>query len=241
MTNESLLLLPGMMCDERLWEPQVRALGGERTILYGDITRDETIEAIAARVLEAAPERFALAGLSMGGIVAMHVAGVAPGRVTRLALLDTNHQADAPERRPVREHQIAAARAGRLREVVVDEMKPQYLADGNKRDRELLDRLVAMALDLGPDVFVRQSMALMNRSSAEAKLATWAATKRPTLVLCGEEDRLCPPQRHREIATLVGHARLVVLPRTGHIATLEHPGGVNAAVESWLDAEPQKH
>lgn len=238
MTGEPLLLLPGMMCDERLWEPQVRALGRSRTILQGGITQDDTIEAIASRVLREAPDRFALAGLSMGGIVAMHIVGTAPERVTRLALLDTNHLPDAPERRPIRERQIAAARAGRLREVVVDEMKPQYLADGHKRDRELLDRLVDMAVDLGPDVFVRQSVALMNRPNAEARIRAWATAKRPTLVLCGEEDRLCSPERHREIARLVEHANLTVLSGTGHISTLESPIRVSIALGQWLDALP---
>ena len=202
--------------------------------MHGDLTCDAGMDAIVERVLAAAPDRFALAGLSMGGIAAMHVVGRAPGRVTRLALLDTNHLADAPERRPVRERQIEAVRQGGLREVIVDEMKPQYLAEGHAGDRALLDALIAMALDLGPDVFVRQSLALLERGDATPALQRWSGEGRPTLVMCGAEDRLCPPERHRAIHALVPHATLSVLPGTGHIATLEAPEAVSAAMAAWL-------
>jgi len=166
----------------------------------------------------------------MGGIVAMAMAGIAPQRIGRLALLDTNHRADAPDRRTIRDRQIADVR-GLLREVIVEEMKPAYLAERNRNNRQLLDLLVEMALDAGEDAFVAQSLALRDRPDRSAALARFRG---PALVLCGEQDRLCPPERHQEIAALLAAAQLAVIAGAGHISTLENPAAVNKALEDWL-------
>ena len=232
--GDPVVFLPGMMCDARLFAPQERALSGRVPVRHVTLTGTDTVEALADKVLDEVPGRFSLCGLSMGGIVAMAVAGRAPDRVARLALLDTNHLADAPERAPVRRRQIEAVRAGGLREVVIDEMKPQYLGERSARDRALLDRLVAMAEALGPEVFIDQSRAVMSRSDQSPALRRWARTGRATLVLCGAEDRLCPPARHHRIAALARAPEAVVLPGVGHIATLEDPDAVNGALAGWL-------
>ena len=231
MSGEPLILLPGMMCDERLFAPQMDVLGDDRDILVPRLDQP-TIEGMARHVLDMAPDRpLAVAGLSMGGIVAMAMAGIAPERVARLALLDTNHHADAPERFDIRNRQIEDVRAGRLRQVIVEEMKPVYLAEENRGNQPLLDLLVDMALDVGAEAFIAQSLALRDRPDQTGILRRYAG---PTLVLCGEEDRLCPPERHREMATLPQNSELVMVPRAGHISTLEQPGNVTSALKNWL-------
>lgn len=227
-----LALLPGMMCDERLFEPQIEALGDIAEIWVGHIGAAASVEKIAAGVLEEVPfRRFALCGLSMGGIVAMQILAQAPDRVTHLALLDTNHLPEMPERRRLRGPQIERVRQGRLREVLIEEMKPNYLAGAHHADAALLERVLDMGLQLGPDVFERQSLALRDRPDATAVLRRFSG---PALVLCGEEDKLCPPERHRAIADLMPGSTLTVVPGAGHLTTLEAPTSVNDALRVWL-------
>jgi pimeloyl-ACP methyl ester carboxylesterase len=227
-----LVLLPGMMCDARLFGPQVAALGGDRAMHHAPVGGYETMAALAAEVLAHAPPRFALAGLSMGGIVAMEVLRQAPERVERLALLDTNPLAEAPEVRARRAPQIAAVETGDLRRVMRDEMKPNYLAAGPDR-QAILDLCMEMALSLGPEVFVRQSRALRDRPEQTATLRAYGG---PALVLCGREDMLCPVARHELMAGLMPQARLVVVEGAGHLPVLERPGPVNDALARWLAA-----
>ena len=226
-----LVLLPGMMCDARLFGPQIDALSGQLPLHLGVITAHDSVPALAAAVVAAAPPRFALAGLSMGGIVAMEIVAQAPDRITHLALLDTNPLAELPEVQARRGPQIAAARSGRLLEVMRDEMKPNYLADGPGRGR-ILELCMNMALDLGPDVFVRQSIALRDRPDQQATLRSVAV---PTLVLCGAQERLCPVARHELMRDLIPGAKLVVVPDAAHLPTLEQPEATTQALRDWLD------
>ena len=232
MQREKLVLVPGMMCDARLFAPQIAALSARHDVTVCVPAGERTIAALAGRVLDAAGAGpINLAGLSMGGIVAMAVAALSPERVRRLALLDTNHRADPPERRPIREAQSEKVRDGALRAVIIEEMKPNYLAAANRSDQALLDLLVTMALDLGAEAFVDQSIALRDRPDQSAALSGFAG---PALVLCGAEDALCPPERHHEIAELLPDPRLVVVPGAGHISTLEEPLAVTEALADWL-------
>ncbi|MFO1145011.1 MAG: alpha/beta hydrolase [Amaricoccus sp.] len=227
-----LVLLPGMMCDARLFAPQIAAVSATRAVHCAPIGGHDTMAALAAEVLEHAPPRFALAGLSMGGIVAMEVLRQASERIERLALLDTNPRAELPQVRARREPQIAAARAGSLAGIMRDEMKPNYLADGPSRG-EILDLCMAMALALGPDVFVRQSRALASRPDSQATLA---AFRGPALVLMGEDDRLCPRDRHEQMHALMPHSRLAVVAGAGHLPTLERPDATTEEITRWLTA-----
>lgn len=156
-----LVLLPGMMCDARMFGPQISALTGY-TLHLPPLTGADTMAALAALILHNAPPRFALAGLSMGGIVAMEMLRQAPERIARLALMDTNPLAEAPELQARRDPQIARVLAGGLDAVMRDEMKPLYLADTPHRT-EILDLCMDMARDLGPATFADQSRALAAR------------------------------------------------------------------------------
>jgi pimeloyl-ACP methyl ester carboxylesterase len=231
-----LVLVPGLMCDARLWGPQIAAFSGARPIHLAAIGGADRVDALAAAVLRAAPLRFALAGLSMGGIVAMEALRQAPIRVERLALLDTNPLAEAPDVAARRERQIERARAGGLAEVIRDEMKPHYLAEGPRR-AEILDLVMAMAESLGPAVFERQSRALQTRPDQSETLAAFAG---PALVLCGAEDRLCPVARHEMMHGLLRGSKLAVVAGAGHLPTLEQPAAVNAALAAWLEQAPDR-
>ena len=224
-----LVLIPGMMCDARMWGNLPAALY-PRPVIHALPTGHDTMAALAAEVLRCAPEHFALAGLSMGGIVAMEVLRQAPDRVDRLALLDTNPRAETPAVQARREPQIARALAGGLARVMQEEMKPNYLAAGPGQGA-VLDLCMDMALSLGPQVFARQSRALRDRPDAQATLAAFRGA---ALVLMGAEDRLCPLDRHQLMHALMPQSDLVVIAGAGHLPSLEKPAETTAHIMRWL-------
>jgi pimeloyl-ACP methyl ester carboxylesterase len=228
---EPVVFLPGMMCDARVFAPQIAALSRERAVQVAPITGADSVEKIADQIVFHAPPKFALVGLSMGGIVAMEVIRRVPLRVTHLALLDTTPFSETPAQAAAREPQIARARAGRVAEVMAEDMKPEYLAPGPGR-AGVLKTVMAMAQDLGPEVYVRQSRALQRRPDQQRTLRTVRA---PTLILCGRHDGLTPVRRHELMASLIAGATLEVLEDAGHIPTLEAPEATTEALERWLE------
>jgi pimeloyl-ACP methyl ester carboxylesterase len=236
MAPEPLVLLPGLLCDRRLFAPQLPALeaAGRRRVLVPDLTREDTVQGLAARVLaEAPPGPFALCGLSMGGYVALEVVRQAPGRVARLALLDTRARVDAPE---------AAARRGGLMELaekgefrgVTPRLLPLLVHRDRLADGPLVGVVQAMAAAVGRDAFLRQQRAIMGRPDF---LPLLPAIRAPTLVLCGREDALTPLELHLEMAAAIPDATLVAVPNCGHLAPLERPGAVAAQLLAWLGAD----
>lgn len=223
-----LVLIPGMMCDARMWGGIDASLGVpvQHVLPVGA----DSVAELAARLLAEAPARFALAGLSLGGIVAMEVVRQAPERVERLALLDTNPRAETASVQARRAPQIARALSGDLGGVMRDEMKPNYLAPGPDQ-AAVLDLCMQMALDLGPEVFARQSNALRDRPDQQATLSAYRG---PALVLTGAEDRLCPRDRHDLMHALMPQSRLVIIDGAGHLPTLEQPAHTAAALRDWL-------
>ncbi|HEY8595265.1 MAG TPA: alpha/beta fold hydrolase [Devosiaceae bacterium] len=226
-----LVLLPGMMCDARLFAPQVAALGRHNPIHLAPVAFGDTMADIASQVLEHAPPRFALAGLSMGGIVAMEVYRRAPGRVERIALLDTNPMAELPEVRARRRPQIEKVMAGGLAEVMLEQHIPRYLVEGPNA-AEIRDLCLEMALGLGPDVFVRQSIALRDRPDYQDVLRDISV---PALVLCGRHERLCPLERHELMHRLIAGSRLAIVEDAAHLPTLEQPHATTAELAAWLE------
>lgn len=223
-----LLLIPGMMCDARLFLPQIAKLSASRGVMIPAITGADSIPALAAIVLEQAAPRFALAGLSMGGIVAMEMLHQQPGRIAGLALMNTNPRAELPEVQAGREPQIEAAREGRMLELMEERMFPLY---SRGPDPAITATAAAMARDLGPEVFIRQSRALRDRADRSETLRN---CRLPTLILGSAHDRLCPPERHDYMASLMPHARLVMLKEAAHLTTLEQPAETCAALTEWL-------
>ncbi len=227
---EPLVLLPGMMCDMRLFAPQLRDLGVDMGVMVAPITHGERIEEIASNVLMVAPNKFALAGLSMGGIVAMEILRRAPERVTRVALMDTNPLAETPKSAASYEPLIVGARAGRLNEVMRMMMQPDFLAPGPGR-AEVLALVALMGENLGADIFVRQVRALQRRRDYQATLRK---CKVPALILCGEHDGLTPVKRHKFMAELLPYAHLEIISDAGHLPTLEQPEAVTRVLRDWM-------
>ncbi|MEM1263803.1 MAG: alpha/beta hydrolase [Pseudomonadota bacterium] len=227
MSAEHVVLLPGMLCDQRLWGPQLDGLSLPATV--ADFRSATTIAEMATEVLQSMPHRFAVAGLSMGGIVAFELWRQAPERVSHMALLDTNPHAEAPRRRALRLTDIETVLAGGLRDLAVESMKPAYLASANRDDEALLGLVLDMALDLGPHVFERQALALANRADSVPTLATIGC---PAHVICGAEDTLCPVEYHELIAAAIPEARLSILDDCGHLSTLEKPREVTATLNA---------
>ena len=225
-----LVLIPGMMCDARMWGALPDALY-PRQLHHALPVKADSMAAFAAEILHAAPPRFALAGLSLGGIVAMEVVRQAPDRVERLALMDTNPLAEMPEAKAWRGPQVARVLAGGLASVMRDEMKPNYLADTLHRTA-ILDLCMAMAMALGPQVFANQSRALATRCD---QTTTLAAYRGPALVLMGEHDSPCPRDRHDLMHDLMPQSRLVVIAGAGHLPILEKPFETTAALIRWLE------
>jgi pimeloyl-ACP methyl ester carboxylesterase len=221
-----IVLVPGLFCTARLYTEQVPALWKFGPVTVADHTRGETIAEIASRVLESAPSRFALAGLSMGGYVALEIVHQAPGRVAKLALLDTSARPDTAEQVAVRRQQIELAIAGHLGKVVAMSM-PSVIY----KDEAVRVILREMAMELGAEIFVRQQNAIIGRADSRPRLAS---IRCPTLVLVGEQDRLIPPDRSKEIADGIAGARYVTIPECGHLSTLEQPQRVTKVLIEWL-------
>jgi pimeloyl-ACP methyl ester carboxylesterase len=222
MTPEPpLVVLPGMGCSPRLWSSALPDV----PVVHGTLDRP-SIDGCVDALLDVLPPRFALAGLSLGGIVAMTLVRTAPERVTRLALLATNARGPSPTQYEGWAAARAAFAAGTGARAVQRDLLPVLLHD-HAHDETAL----AMAQDLGPAVFDRQLAAQATRIDERPALARVAV---PTLVLAGGADRLCPVERHEEIAALVPGARLEVLEGVGHLLTLEAPARVRAHLTAWL-------
>jgi pimeloyl-ACP methyl ester carboxylesterase len=231
MTPPVLLLLPGLLCDGRLWRDQVAALRERAHCVVADLTRDETVAAMAGRAMEAVPQGvpFAVCGLSMGGYVAMEIMRRAPGRVTRLALLDTSARPDTEEQTRRRRALLALSESGMFRGVT-PRLLPQLLHPDHVAG-PLGQEVMAMADRVGRAAFHRQQRAIMARPDSRPGLSAIAV---PTLVGVGEEDALTPPHLAEEMASLIPGARLARIPHSGHLPPMERPEAVNALLEAWL-------
>lgn len=231
MTPIPLLLLPGLLCDERLWCHQAAVLSDIASPIIADLTRDDTLAAMAERALAAAPERFALAGLSMGGYVAFEILRRAPERVTRLALFDTSAAPDTPNRLAQRLAGISSLAVGRF-VGVTKRLLPQ-LVHADHVHGPVGAELVAMAARVGAEAYLRQSRAILDRPDSRPLLPTIAV---PTLVAVGEEDVLTPPAAALEILHGIRDARFHLFRRCGHLPALERPEETARLLRDWLTA-----
>jgi pimeloyl-ACP methyl ester carboxylesterase len=228
---QTLVLLPGNMCDARLWlgDGPVRGL-----VHHADLGRDHSIAGMAARTLRAVDGPLIACGFSMGAIVAVEMWCQEPERIAGLVLLGYNASADLPERSAQRPRQQAEARQGGLERLLVEELKPNYLAAANRGDAALLALLRGMGLTLGAEVFVRQSHALCTRQDRRGQLPKIDI---PVLLGCGREDALCPPEWHQRWAAAIPAARLFVVEGAGHMLPLEAPAVLAEQIFSWLPHE----
>jgi pimeloyl-ACP methyl ester carboxylesterase len=226
-----IVLIPGLTCSARLYADQIPALWRFGPVTVADHTRDDSMTAIARRILAAAPPRFALAGLSMGGYSAFEIMRQAPQGVAKLALLDTGARAETPEQTERRKAVIALAKSGRYSEVP-DIAFPIYVHRNRHNDAGLRQTVRMMAAETGVDAFFRQQEAIMGRPDSRRGLG---AIKCTTLVLVGDGDEATPPELAREITSAIGGARLVEIADCGHLSTLEQPEKVTAALVDWMN------
>ena len=225
-----VVLVPGLLCTARLYAEQIPALWRFGAVTVADHTRDDSMAAIARRILAAAPPHFALAGLSMGGYIAFEIVRQAPERVAKLAILDSRVGAELPAQTATRLPLIELAKTGRFAEIA-DRLFPVFVHRDRVGDAALKSIVRTMAEDTGPDAFLRETQAIMTRADARPGLAAIAC---PTLVLVGDSDQLTPPKLAEEIASGIRGARLVVVADCGHISTLERPAAVNQALVEWM-------
>jgi pimeloyl-ACP methyl ester carboxylesterase len=225
-----LLLLPGLTNDARVWQGVADRLADVASVRVADVTTRDTMPELALDVLAKAPARFALAGLSMGGYCALEIVARAPERVMALGLVDTSARPDTAEGRANRAKQIARAPAELA--AIVEELLPKWVHPRRIDDHAVADIVRAMARDSGADVFARQQRAIMSRADSRPRLA---AIRCPTVVVCGREDALLPLEVHEEMARGIPGAKLRVIEACGHLAPLERPADVAAALRELLD------
>jgi pimeloyl-ACP methyl ester carboxylesterase len=227
--NEPVLLLPGLMCDARLWAHQILALSRQRPVMVMGL-HGATVEEMSQSVLAAAPAKFALVGQGLGGDVALDVTRRALDRVTRIAVISTDPLAETPQVAALRESRMVAARAGRLVQAMAEEYPANALAAGPGR-AAVQARITEMAETLGEADFLRQSRALQRRPDQQKTLRRAAL---PALVIAGAEDTLVPLRRQEFVAGLMPFAKLAVIAGAGHLPPLEQPAAVTEALDTFL-------
>lgn len=229
--NVPIILVPGLNCSARLYAAQIPALWRFGPVTVASHTRDDAMAAIAKRILGDAPPRFALAGLSMGGYIALEIMRQAASRVVKLALLDTGARDDTPDKQANRFTNIALAESGRFAELV-DLQFPLYVHPGRVNDTALKTTYLEMCHDVGPAAYVRQQKAIMGRADSRSLLP---AIRCPTLVLVGAQDEATPPDLAEEMAAAIPGAALVTVADCGHLSTMERPEAVTEALVRWMN------
>ncbi len=228
LNNTQLILLPGTLCDERVFAPVLDALGSTGVTLA--IGGAESTADMARLLLHQAPDRFALCGFSLGAIVALEMVAQAPHRIERLALLGCNARMMPPDKFASRRATVAVAEREGIESYIAgawDASVPAWRHD----DRAFRTELEAMASHTPLPHFRDQIEIAINRVDSRSRLS---AIDVPTLVACGEEDRICPPELSEEIAVAVSGARLAIVERAGHYVTLDQPEAVARLLRDWL-------
>ena len=225
MVTTPVIFLPGSLCDERVFADQLREI--DQPCEVADLTLDDSIAAMAIRVLRAAPPQFALVGLSMDGIVAAEIVRLAPERVLAMALLDTNLGGVDDLQLRTRRRWVSDVRAGRFAQVV-EELVPALTTSPEAHGPLILK----MAIAVGPASFLRQNKALLHRRDQRAIVSSFQG---PTLIACGSDDQLCPPEAHADLASSLAHARLLVVEQAGHLSTIDQPEVLTGGLTDWLD------
>jgi len=225
-----LILVPGLLCDYRLWSHQSQYLADIAESSIAQSTADDDLSIMARRILADAPPKFALAGLSMGGYVCLEIMRQAPERVRRLALLDTSARPDTPDQSARRRGLIELAEKGRFKGVT-PRLLPLFLHPARLTDEDLTLAVMDMTERVGKDAFLRQQKAILARPDSRPGLA---AIEVPTMVACGREDQVTPLEMSEEIAALTPAARLCVIEECGHLSSMERPFAVTALMRDWL-------
>ncbi len=231
MPGMPIVFIPGLMTTCRIYQHQIEDLGQRHPVLLANHWSASTMREVATQILAVAPEKFALAGTSMGGYAALEIVRQAPNRVTSLALLSTSAKPDTPERSEGRRQQVNASRKiGNMR-IGTKMLFPKLVHPARHEDQPLLTTFIEMAEQLGVDAFDRQIEAIISREDSRPLLAT---IKVPTLVVVGKDDALIPPDDGREIADGIEGAKLVEIENAGHMCMTERPEAVTAELVKFF-------
>jgi len=238
VTASTVVLIPGLLCDEFVWSAQREALSAQAQVWVADHGSLDSLTDMAQAVLRDAPaEQFALAGHSMGGRVALEVLRLAPHRVQRLALLDTGWLPRQPGAVGEKERASRLALLENASQLGMRAMGRQWargMVHPNAIDTPVFATIVEMIERKTPDVFAAQIRALLERPDASAQLL---AIDCPTLVLCGRQDSWSPLSQHLQMAAIIRGAHLRIIEDAGHMSTLEQPQAVTAALVEWLSGK----
>lgn len=226
-----IVFIPGLMCTGRIYQHQVEELGQRHPVLLANHWSHATMKEVAASILEAAPERFILAGTSMGGYAAFEIMRQASDRVGKLILLSTSAKPDTPDRSKGRREQVAAARKANNMRAGTKALFPKLVHPARHEDQPLLTTFIEMAEQLGLDAFERQIEAIISREDSRPLLAE---VKVPTLVVVGKDDALIVPDEGREIAAGIKGAKLVEIENAGHMCMIERPEAVTKALAEFV-------
>ena len=228
--NQTIVFVPGHMCDERLFSYQIKFFENKYNIITADLTKRDTVHQSALDILKNAPKSFILVGLSMGGIVAMEIARIAQERISKLVLIGTNPYADKPDVISIRESLIKKVEEGNLFEVISQQYIPKYFTH-KPEDKKLKELCLNMALKLGSEVFIHQSRALISRP---CQMNTLKRLKCKTLIIYGREDIICPLSLHLDMKKFLINSELEILANTGHLSVLENPLVANSSIYRFL-------
>ncbi len=227
---KTLLFIPGTLCNARLFAAQVAGLADLADCRVTDSSRADSLADMAALILAEVPGNFALAGLSYGGIIAFEIWRQAPARVTKLILMNTNYKAPADTTRMHQERLVGMAVLDRFQEITSEILIDAMLHPQHAGQPDLRETVLTMALEVGPEGFIRQVKAQLGRPDSTADLPTITC---PTLLIAGQEDTICPPALHEDMARLIPNAHLEIVAHCGHLSTLEQPEAVNAVIRNW--------
>lgn len=225
-----VLFIPGLLCTGALYRHQIEALATSRDVHVADITGANTMSALAASVLENAPDSFDLVGLSMGGYVSFEILRQAPMRVGKLALIDTSARADSAEQKERRRLMVKQSAIGTFKGVT-RHLMPLLIHESRLDDEALTSVVKDMAAEVGRDGFINQQEALIDRIDSRPFLP---GIEKETLIIVGDEDQITPPKLAREMAEAIPGARLEVIETCGHLAPLERPAQVTQFLQAFL-------
>ena len=227
-----LVLLPGLLCDHAQWRHQMDTLGDIAEPILADLTGFDDPAVAVTTLLADLPDRFALAGLSLGGYLAFEFMRQARDRIVRLALLDTTAREDTPEKKLSRQESADKALKDDFNtRGAAKFMLPMFVHEDRMNDEVLIEEILDMGERFGSEAFSRNMILMMRRPDSRADLP---AITCPTLVLCGRQDKLTPLELSIEMAEAIPHAAMVIVEDCGHLSTMEQPHAVSAAMRYWL-------
>lgn len=232
MGKEPLILLPGTLCDERLWESQLNGLADVADITIGDTTKQSSIEGLAQDVLTKAPPKFSLAGLSLGGIVALEIMRISPDRVNKLALLSSNPFPPKAEQQQTWQKFIKMTENNQFIDITKEYLLPVLVNEENQSN-QMVNTIIQMAENIGPKAYLNQLRAVMDREDQTSILSTITC---PTLLMVGAKDVVCPITMTEYMKNIIPNSEMKTVENAGHLVTLEKSAEVTKTMRNWISS-----